>query len=103
MSTGRSSSSSRTATGASPASAADAGRGGDAPAALLAEGAPVVALVVRPVLARADRLPPRRVVAVPGDGLREPVVEAHARLPAECAHLVRGQGVAAVVAGAVRH
>src|SRR4051795_2251778 len=67
----------------------------------LAQRAPVVALVVLAVLARADGLPPPGVVAVPGDGLLQALLEAHLRRPAERAGLLGAQRVAAVVAGAV--
>ena len=64
--------------------------------------AAVLALVVLAVLARADRLPPPLVVAVPGDRALEALVEAHLRAPAELvAELLRAQRVAAVVAEAV--
>src|SRR5580693_9658114 len=61
----------------------------------------VLALVVGTVLARANRLPPPRVVAIPRDRLLQALSEAHARRPAEGAHLLGGQRVAAVVPGAV--
>src|SRR5664280_3419309 len=67
----------------------------------LGERASVLALVVGAVVARADRLPPPRVVAIPRDRLLQALGEAHLRLPAERADLVRGQRVAAVVAGPV--
>src|SRR6185312_9961453 len=63
--------------------------------------AAVLALVIRAIVARADRLPPPRVVAVPVDRALQAVGEAHLRLPAEGADLLGAQGVAAVVAGAV--
>src|SRR5579875_2113391 len=47
------------------------------------EGAAVVTLVVVPVRAGADRLPPRRVLPVPVDGPRQPLVEPHAGAPPE--------------------
>src|SRR5918993_1836181 len=62
----------------------------------LAQRTSVLALVVRAVVARADRLPPGGVLAVPGDGPLEALVEAHARLPAQPARLLGAQGVAAV-------
>src|SRR5258708_5443464 len=63
---------------------------------------PVVALVVRPILAGADPLPPAAVLHVPVDGLRQPVGESDARDPAQLgADLRRVDRVAAVVAGAV--
>src|SRR5437763_1461708 len=65
------------------------------------ERAPVLALVVVAILARADRLPPPGVVAVPVDRPREARVEAGQGLPAQCAHLLRGQRVAPVVARTV--
>ena len=68
---------------------------------LLAQRAAVLALVVRAVVAGADRLPPGAVVAVPGDGALEALGEAHLRLPAERADLLGAERVAAVVAGAV--
>src|SRR5206468_11762944 len=67
------------------------------------EGAPVLALVAGPVVARADRLPPVRVLAVPRDGVGEPVAEAPPRRPPERAHLLGREGVAAVVPRAIRH
>src|SRR4051812_26856481 len=61
----------------------------------------VVALVVRAVVAGADRLPPPGVVAVPGDGLLEALGEADGGLPAQRADLLGAERVAAVVPGAV--
>src|SRR4051794_41489288 len=68
-------------------------RAGEPPA--LAQRAPVVALVVLAVLARADRLPPPGVVAVPGDGLLQALLEADLRRPAQRAGLLGAQRVAA--------
>ena len=65
--------------------------------------AAVMALVVLAVRARADRLPPPGVVAVPLDRAREPVVEPRPRPPAQAGELVGGERVAAVVAGPVGH
>src|SRR3954452_1275457 len=67
----------------------------------LTQRPPVLALVVGAVVARADRLPPPLVVAVPVDRAPQAVGEAHLRLPAEGADLLGAQRVAAVVAGAV--
>src|SRR4051812_23475966 len=61
------------------------------------ERAAVLTLVVRAVLAGADRLPPPAVVAVPRDRALEALGEAHLRLPAERARLVGRQRVAAGV------
>src|SRR5436190_24191253 len=61
----------------------------------------VLALVVRAVVPGADRIPPRGVVAIPGDGLLEALGEVRPRLPAERADLLRAQRVAAVVSGPV--
>ena len=62
----------------------------------------VLALVVLPVLAGLDRLPPVAVLAVPGDRLRQPgLAERVRRRPAERAQLGVVERVAAVVAGAV--
>src|SRR5262249_26342625 len=65
---------------------------------LTAERTTVLALVVLAVIARTDRLPPPRAVAVPGDRLLQALGEAHLRLPAERAQLLGGERVAAVVA-----
>src|SRR6201996_2109081 len=68
----------------------------------LAERFAVLAFVVLAVLAGADRPPPVLVLAVPVDGARDPLVEVDLRLPAELGlQLLRGERVAAVVAGAV--
>src|SRR5215213_1231584 len=63
-------------------------------ACALSERAPVLALVVLAVVAGADRLPPPGVLAVPGDGLIEPLGEVHLRLPAERSQLLGGERVA---------
>src|ERR1700682_5361684 len=63
---------------------------------------PVVALVIRPILAGADPLPPAAVLHVPVDGVRQPVGESDARSPAQLGvGFGRVDGIAAVVAGAV--
>src|SRR5918992_3025961 len=67
------------------------------------ESAAVLALVVGPVVARADRLPPGPVVAVPGDRALESFGEPHLRLPAQRARLRGAQRVAAVVPRPVGH
>src|SRR5205823_3233374 len=67
------------------------------------ERPPVMTLVVGAVVARADRLPPPLVPLVPAHGSLETVVEAHGGLPAKPSQLLRGQRVAAVVAGPVSH
>src|ERR687895_2714143 len=67
------------------------------------EGAAVLALVVGPVVARADRLPPGPVVAVPGDRALESFGEPHLRLPAQRARLLGAQRVAAVLPRPVGH
>src|SRR4051812_12111222 len=78
--------------------------GGPACMRLVGQRPPVLALVVLAVLAGPDRAPPPLVVAVPGDGLAEPVVELHPRLPAELRpDLLGRQRVAAVVTRAVGH
>src|SRR3954471_18101651 len=79
------------------------GEAARAPFGLLSELAPVPALVVLAVLARADRLPPPLVLAVPLDRLRQPLGEAPRGLPAELPDLRRGQRIAPIVARAVRH
>src|SRR5206468_12893814 len=61
----------------------------------------VLRVVVAPVLARLDRLPPGAVVAVPLDGLREAFLEAPLGLPAELAQLRGVERVAAIVPGAI--
>src|SRR3954452_2722349 len=76
-------------------------RSSAAQAAASGEPAPVLPLVVVAVGAGADRLPPPRVVAVPGHGLVQARVEADPRLPPEPPDLVRGERVAAVVPEAV--
>ena len=53
--------------------------------------AAVLAFVIRAVVTRADRLPPPRVVAVPGDGFGEAVLKAHPGRPAQRADLLRGE------------
>src|SRR4051812_42971911 len=60
----------------------------------------VLPLVVRPVVARPDRLPPVAALLVPRDGALQPLVEVHLRLPAQGTDLLRAERVAAVVAGA---
>src|SRR5581483_7896374 len=62
-----------------------------------AERAPVLALVVLAVLARADRPPPPLVLAVPLDGPAQALLEEHLRRPAERLGPLGGQRVAAVV------
>ena len=66
-----------------------------------AQRAAVLALVVRAVVAGADRRPPVGVVPVPVHRPLEALVEAHLRLPAERADLLGAERVAAVVAGPV--
>src|SRR5688572_33426448 len=63
-----------------------------------AQRAAVLPLVVGAVVARADRLPPRRVLAVPVDGPLQAVRELHLRLPDQRPDLVRGQRIAAPAA-----
>ena len=68
-----------------------------------AEPRGVLLVVVAAVVARLDRLPPVAVLAVPVDRrLEAAAVERVLRRPAERAQLRRVDGVAAVVAGAVR-
>src|SRR5215212_12170814 len=69
----------------------------------LSERAAVLTLVVLAVVAGADRLPPPGVLAVPLDRLVEALGEVHLRLPAERLQLLRGERVAAIVAGPVGH
>ena len=61
-------------------------------AASAAERAAVLALVVRAVVARADGPPPPRVVAVPGDGALEALLEAHPRPPSRARAPSRSRG-----------
>src|ERR1044071_8032742 len=61
----------------------------------------VLALIVRAVVAGADRFPPPAVVAVPAHRPLEPVGEPPLRLPAERPRLLGAEGVATVVAGPV--
>ncbi len=62
-----------------------------------AQARPVLALVVLAVFAGADRLPPVAVVAIPGDGPLDALVEVDLRPPAERLGAVGGERVAAVV------
>src|SRR5581483_11465349 len=61
----------------------------------------VLALVVGPIVACANWLPPPAVLLVPGYRPLQSLGKAHERLPAECSDLRRGERVAAVVAGPV--
>src|SRR5262249_157756 len=63
----------------------------------------VLPLVVLPVFARLDPRPPGPLLAVPGDGLPQAVLEGGPGLPAEGGELRAVERVAAVVAGAVVH
>src|SRR5206468_8908892 len=65
------------------------------------QAAAVLALVVRAVLAGANRPPPRLVVPVPPHGPLEAVCEPHPWLPPERAGPLRGKRVATVVAEAI--
>src|SRR3954463_14842253 len=67
------------------------------------EPAPILALVILAVLARADRRPPPLVVAIPLDRLVQPLGYPPRGLPAELAHLGAGERVTTVVARAVGH
>ena len=61
----------------------------------------VLAAVVLAVLVRLEPLPPVTPIAVPGDGVRKPALEAPLGPPAKLRELRRVQGVAPVMAGAV--
>src|SRR3954454_14496264 len=85
------------ATGSLPSPAAF-----DVRPALGAQRAAVLLLVIRAVVAGADRLPPLAVIAIPVDRALQPVGEADLGLPAHVrARLLRSERVTAIVAGAV--
>src|SRR4051812_17183117 len=67
----------------------------------LAQGPPVLALVVLAVLAGADRPPPPLVLAIPLDGPAQALLEEDLGLPADRPRPVGGERVAAIVPQAV--
>ena len=66
-----------------------------------AEAFAVLFFVIVAIFAAFDFLPPPRVVGVPADRFGQRLLERMARVPAERAHFINGERIAAVVSRAV--